>query len=742
MFSFACQKMGNSLPKNAKEVEVKERSAHCNILRGDFKNAIESLTVSLNNAIKVGDRAQEGRMNRELGSAYDQLGDFKKAINYYESSLKIAKEIGDKTLQRWVYFDLGGTYCSLRNPGEANKYQQLYQDISKEVGKDTDKAYEASLNLRLAELNCCLRGYEKAIPYWKLLLQCAIEMKGRAEQGDPNYNLRDAWHYQGTAYKQLGMAYHSLKDYRNSIHHHKLYIEHSKKVGDDGRVIEDAENYHGLGCSLQALGSLREAADCFQSSVDTLDDIQDGSRLTDELKISLHHLYRNCYESLVHVLLKQRKSVKALSAAEKGRAQALKYLLELQYGVARSSAESSSVEETIYNTVSCLSSNAVFIANDLGTCGRINFWVIQNGKYFDFKMKTVNDNPWKKVNEFFERLKKKAYVEIGVYTIRCENRSLDELTDEEKLTHERSDQTIPRSIAQQTGALRKLYELIVSPIADLIHGDELIIIPDGPLCLVPYAALVDSSSKYLCESLRIRVLPSLTSFKLIADCPPDHHHKTGALLVGDPWVQEIPKKKKDSLQQLPCAIEEVKMIGKLLNTEPLTEKKATKEEVLRRLSSVALVHIAAHGRMETGEIMLAPNPTQTSQVPKEEDYMLTMRDVLSVQLRARLVVLSCCHSGQGDVKAEGVVGIARAFLGAGARSVLVTLWAIVDEATLEFMKSFYQHLVQGRSASEALSRAQNSMRESDEFKDIKHWAPFVLIGDDVKLEFGESECVL
>lgn len=259
-------------------------------------------------------------MNRELGSAYDKLGDFKKAINYYESSLKIANEIGDKTLQRWVYFDLGGTYCSLRNPGEANKYQQLYQDISKEVGKDTDKAYEASLNLRLAELNFFLQDYEKAIRYWKLLLQCAIEMKDRAEQGDPNYNLIDAWHYQGTAYKQLGMAYHSLKDYRNSIHHHKLYIEHSKKVGDDGRVIEDAENYHGLGCSLQALGSLREAADCFQSSVDTLDDIQDGSRLTDELKISLHHLYRNCYESLVHVLLKQSKRVKALSAAEKGRA--------------------------------------------------------------------------------------------------------------------------------------------------------------------------------------------------------------------------------------------------------------------------------------------------------------------------------------------------------------------------------------------------------------------------------------
>lgn len=142
------------------------------------------------------------------------------------------------------------------------------------------------------------------------------------------------------------------------------------------------------------------------------------------------------------------------------------------------------------------------------------------------------------------------------------------------------------------------------------------------------------------------------------------------------------------MEQLPSAREEVETIGKILQTTPLIGTEATKEEVLKRLSNVSLVHIAAHGRMETGEIALAPNLTRETQVPKEKDYMLTMRNVLStgIQLRARLVVLSCCHSGRGDIKAEGVVGIARTFLGAGARSVLVTLWAVDDKATLEFMK--------------------------------------------------------
>ena len=180
----------------------------------------------------------------------------------------------------------------------------------------------------------------------------------------------------------------------------------------------------------------------------------------------------------------------------------------------------------------------------------------------------------------------------------------------------------------------------------------------------------------------------------------------------------------------------MQMIGEILKTVPLTGKQATKDEVLRRISSVALVHIAAHGKMETGEIALAPNTTRSSSGNlAREDYLLTMQDVLKAQIKARLVVLSCCHSARGEVKSEGVVGIARAFLGAGARSVLVSLWAIDDEATMEFMEFFYRQLVNGRSASEALNEAMKSMRESDRFSAVKYWAPFVLIGDDVTLEF-------
>ena len=136
--------------------------------------------------------------------------------------------------------------------------------------------------------------------------------------------------------------------------------------------------------------------------------------------------------------------------------------------------------------------------------------------------------------------------------------------------------------------------------------------------------------------------------------------------------------------------------------------------------------------METGEIALVPENGET-------DFVLTMKDVNHVKIRARLVVLSCCHSAHGKIKAKGVVGIARAFLGAGARSVLVSLWAIDDQATLTFLNKIYYHLVRGKSASKALNQAMKYMRECVEFSAVKYWAPFVLIGDDVTFELCGCE---
>ena len=116
---------------------------------------------------------------------------------------------------------------------------------------------------------------------------------------------------------------------------------------------------------------------------------------------------------------------------------------------------------------------------------------------------------------------------------------------------------------------------------------------------VSFAALEDENGKFLSENIRIRIVPSSTTLKLIQDSPADFHSQTGALIVGDPYVGEVLYKgRREEPLPLPCAREEAEMIGGLLGVQPLLGKQATKQEVLQRIHSVDLIHFAAHGNAE------------------------------------------------------------------------------------------------------------------------------------------------
>ena len=296
----------------------------------------------------------------------------------------------------------------------------------------------------------------------------------------------------------------------------------------------------------------------------------------------------------------------------------------------------------------------------------------------------------------------------------------------------------PGNMNDPAPSLTLFYELLVHPVSDLLDEAEIIIVPDRSLYRVPFPALLSEKGKYLPENFRIRVVPSLSTLKLIQDSPADYHSQTDALVVGDPDVgtKVIYRGSiKKDFYPLPGARKEAEMIGRRLGVEPLLGQHATKPAVIERIKSASLIHIAAHGNAERGEIALAP-PASTTEIPQEDDYLLKMSDIAKVQVRARLVVLSCCHSGRGQIRAEGVVGIARAFLGSGARSVLVALWALDDRATNKLISSFYEHLVREESASVSLHAAMKWMRDHG-FTKVSSWAPFMLIGDDVTFPFGK-----
>ena len=708
----------------AKELGNKndEKGAYCTLGHiysslGDFKKSIEYYKRHLAIAKDVGDLESEGGAYGGLGNIFDRLGDFDQAIYYHDLHLGIATTIRDREGEAIAYGNLGNAYLSLANFEKALYYFERRLSIAKNLG---DKAGEGRAYGHLGSTYQHLGDYKKAMDYYSSRLSIAQELGDKAGEG--------------AACGYLGSISLLLGDYTIAIDWNKKRLRIAEHLGDKDM---EGKAYNDLGQCFEMLNVLPKALDNYQRSVKVFNQMRSLLQSQDKWKIGFRNECNCAYTGLCRAFLKQGKIGEALVAAEEGRAQSLADLMTSQYGFHEGQTEGKRLDEEEFGMLNNTSSSTVFLSVSEN---KINIWLVLKGKPVLHRQKTLCHYFSKSAAaETLQSLIQFAYENNDVRAnVNCENRSLDVLRENRYIV-ERSSKKCSQQILQEDNLpLAALYSYVIAPMLDLIEGDELIIVPDGPLWLAPFAALLNPFSKYLCESFKVRLIPSLTSLKIISHCP-KFHSRSGALVVGDPDMSEVTNSQGDQiLEQLPFARQEAQMIGQILNTAPLTGKLATKCEVLKQISSVAVVHIAAHGHMETGEIALSPNPERKSQTPAEEDYMLTMADVMSVKLRAKLVVLSCCHSGRGEIKAEGVVGIARAFIGAGARSVLVSLWAIDDEATLEFMKSFYHNLVKGRSASESLNRAMKCLRESEKFGDLKYWAPFTLIGDDVTLDKQEE----
>ena len=671
---------------------------------GKFQEAINYHNQDLSIAQEVGDRAGEGRAYGNLGNAYHSLGKFQEAINYHNQHLSIAQEVGDRAGEGRAYCNLGKDHLSLENFQQASVYFKQHLSIVKKV---SDRAGEGVAYGNLGDVEYSLKNFQQAIVYQKKHLSIAKEIREREQEG--------------IAYSSLGMSYLSLHEFHQAIGYLRQFLSIAEEVGN--KLLEGKAYFRLAGC-LVGLGCWNEALFYLITSVEILDAIRASCISEDVLKISFRNLCKGAYTCLWRVLLKLQLTDEALYAAEKGRAQALVDALKINYGLTSLSLlKSNESEEELTIILKKISVSTVFLAVQKET---INMWVLRKERKAIFRQAELKVEG---VHEDSSAVLLKTTlknIRAGV-DVRCENRSLDERKDNQTSSTEKDDQTSELS-HDTIDCFKPLYNAVIGPIEDLLDGDELIVVPDGALSLAPWAALS--------ESLRIRTVPSLTSLKFIIDSPDEYHCKSGALLVGDPCLKKVTNKWGNPIyDELTYAKKEVEMIGEILKCEPLTGEAATKQEVLRRIGSVALVHIAAHGSKETGAIALAPDPCWESTNSEEEEYLLKISDVQAVKLRARLVVLSCCHSGQGEVSSEGVVGIARAFLFAGARSVVASLWAIDDEATMEFMKSFYQHLRGGESTSTALQRAMKCLRDSDNFSAPKYWAPFVLIGDDVTIGF-------
>lgn len=275
----------------------------------------------------------------------------------------------------------------------------------------------------------------------------------------------------------------------------------------------------------------------------------------------------------------------------------------------------------------------------------------------------------------------------------------------------------------------------------LVEGSELVVVPQGSLGLVPFAVLPlpgdeDPSGEegLLGSRYALSYASSLRTWLRARDAPRRDPERTPALVVGNPEMPSVEGVGGEpvALLPLPGATEEATWVARRLGVRALGGPGASERTVKRRIEEAGVVHLATHGlaygseeRARSSFVALAPG--------EGEDGLLTVGEVVDgPALSAELVVLSACQTGLGNVKrAEGTLGLQRAFLARGARAVLVSLWSVSDGATALLMRRFYDHWLadgDGPSKAEALRRAQADVRAAAGFERPRFWAAFQLVG--------------
>ncbi|MCX4243554.1 CHAT domain-containing tetratricopeptide repeat protein [Paraliomyxa miuraensis] len=332
----------------------------------------------------------------------------------------------------------------------------------------------------------------------------------------------------------------------------------------------------------------------------------------------------------------------------------------------------------------------------------------------------------------------------------------------------------PRS---SVGSLaRRLDALTMEKIRPHLRGHEQVFVsPDGQLNLVPLSALVDERDRYLVETLEITYLSSgrdlmrlqaasafASSLPVLVGAP--DFSASGGSATPEPGPARRSADMSDQMfRPLPGTQAEVDAIAELVDGASIHTGADATERVLQEVSSPVLLHVATHGFFLADQAStvdgargvvyqkkaddgwrpppkgenplirsgLALSGANLRAAPEGGDGLLTALELASLDLSGtELVVLSACETGVGEVRnGEGVYGLRRALVIAGARSQVMSLWQVDDEATRALMVGYYRQLRRGKGRSAALRKVQRKLLRDKETRHPFYWAAFIPSGD-------------
>jgi CHAT domain-containing protein len=288
---------------------------------------------------------------------------------------------------------------------------------------------------------------------------------------------------------------------------------------------------------------------------------------------------------------------------------------------------------------------------------------------------------------------------------------------------------------------RGLYDALLRPIRETSQKGTFIIVPDGQLHLVPFDGLEDATGRYVVETRTVVYSPSANSFYLLTGQKRSQQYRKALLAVGGvPYSRSSMNRSgftrgfnRSGFADLPASGDEVRIAAAAFPREKadlLLGASATEAAFkAASLNEYRIIHLAVHAFADStfpdrAALVLLSDPAAG------EDGFLQASEIAQMRFPSDLVVLSACDTSVGPLHGQdGVANLSRAFLEAGARSVISTLWEVDDNSSLFLMKRFYAHLSANQSAATALTAAKRDMLRTLGSKALPYqWAGFTIEG--------------
>lgn len=702
-----------------------------------YEHALADFRQVLTLARELRDRTLEGRTISFIGLLYQQIGETDSALAHYRQALPIAREIGDPKLTGEVLYHLG--WLSFQE-GEFRKSLEHYADSLRARHEAGDAFGEAVTLLGLSKSHASLGEGERALQHANDAFVIAERIGRRSVQAD--------------ALDHIGIALTLLKRPDEAIGNHTRALELRRA---DGATMAISTSLAGLARAQHAQGRVREAV---ATMAELIDLIEGGRRnvATRRFRGSLFARMRPHYDRYLAWLMELGDERTAFAASERARARLT--VDSVQEALARADAAAGG---TLLQREQALQNKIDRAGADLGEL-LAQLAEIEEAIRREYpRLAAARDRMPLDAGEVQAELPDRD-IAVVEFSLAGEKAFAWVVTrdsiDGVELPRPRDIQSLATRLHTALSAgdrrakrheieslLERLRSAIVAPLP-LPRVSKLLIVPDGALFYVPFAALLD---RY-----EITMAPSATAALLMRKAAEGRTYAGDVAIFADPvfsaddsrvagkavpvaadpeLVRSAAAAGLEQWRRLPSTRLEAEAISRLVVSGKVRKSldfDASRSAVVRgNLGRFRVAHFATHAlihsrRPELSGIVLSLVDRRGAPV----SGFLRVHDLYVLDVSSDLVVLSACRTAMGkELRGEGIVGMVNGFMHAGTARVVASYWDVRDEATSELMQRFYRGMfLRGLAPAAALREAQRSMRREERWKSPYHWAAFAVWG--------------